>query len=340
MRYVIKKRRAFTITKIYRQNTQFGDIGIDDALVRKKFETKEEIFEMNNGCICCKVRGDLIKILGKILTRDDSKKFDAIVIETTGLADPSPVAQTFFVDEKIRYRSRLDAIITVVDAKHILMHLDEKKAKGVENEAVEQVVFADRLLINKIDLVDEKMLSSVKSRLRKLNPHAKQLTCSRSKVPLKEILNIRSFDLDHILETCDPDFLGQEEEENHNCTGDACTHHDHDHDHHHSADHIHDTSIRSVGIKFVGELEMDSLNKWIADLLKSRGKEIYRMKGVFAIKDLDSKFVFQGVHMLLDSEPMEGVTWAKNEVKMNKCIFIGRNLDKNEIEKGLRKCLA
>ena len=323
---------------------QFGEIGIDDTLVRKKFETKEEIFEMNNGCICCKVRGDLIKILGKILTRDDAKKFDAIVIETTGLADPSPVAQTFFVDEKIQYRSRLDAIITVVDAKHILMHLDEKKEKGVENEAVEQVVFADRLLINKIDLVDEKMLNTIKSRLRKLNPHAKQLTCTRSKVPLKEILGVRAFDLDHILETCDPDFLGTEEEEDHHhhdhhhdhdCSGDGCTHHDHDHHH-----HTHDTSIRSVGIKFEGELEMDPLNEWIANLLKTRGNDIYRMKGVFAIKGLDSKFVFQGVHMLLDSEPMEGVTWSKDEVKMNKCIFIGRNLDKDEIESGLKKCLV
>ena len=325
--------------------TQFGEIGIDDTLVRKKFETKEEIFEMNNGCICCKVRGDLIKILGKILTRDT--KFDAIVIETTGLADPSPVAQTFFVDEKIQYRSRLDAIITVVDAKHILMHLDEKREKDVENEAVEQVVFADRLLINKIDLVDDEMLKNVKSRLCKLNPHAKQLTSCRSKVPLKEILGIRAFDLDHILETCDPDFLGVEKEEeeedhhhhhHHDCTGDGCTHQHHGkvvRDHHHT----HDTSIRSVGIKFEGELEMDPLNKWIANLLKTKGNEIYRMKGVFAIKGLDSKFVFQGVHMLLDSEPMEGVTWGKDEVKMNKCTFIGRNLDKDEIESGLKKCL-
>jgi len=379
LNHILKQKHGLKIAVI---ENEYGEVGIDDVLVRKKFQTKEEIFEMNNGCICCTVRGDLIRILSKILSRDD--KFDAIVIETTGLADPSPVAQTFFVDEKLSYKARLDGIITVVDAKHIEMHIDEKKVKGVENEAVEQICFADRLLVNKTDLVTRDELRRVQKRLRELNPHAKQMTSHKSKIPLKEILGIRAFDLDMILKTCDPDFLRKEDEaEDAECSGKDCSdpshhhHHDHhhhnhdddkehhhDHDHHqhdhHSKDcddaeaskdstddtakarasHQHDTSIRSVGVKFEGELDMDMLQDWIGELLKSRGSDIYRMKGVFAVRGLRNKFVFQGVHMTLDSEALEDVEWQPGETKMNLACFIGKNLDADELNKGLRACLA
>eukprot|EP00939_MAST-03C_sp_MAST-3C-sp1_P005244 g5244.t1 len=365
LNHILKQKHGLRVAVI---ENEYGAVGIDDVLVRKKFQTKEEIFEMNNGCICCTVRGDLIRILSKILDRDD--KFDAIIIETTGLADPSPVAQTFFVDEKISYKARLDGIITVVDAKYIEKHLDEETSEGTENEAVEQVCFADRLLVNKIDLVSKETLARVQGRLKRLNPGAKQLTSHRSKIPLKEILGIRAFDLEHILETCDPDFLkdgngsGAKKE---SCTTLGCTdeshehphdrhhhgddddHHHHDHHHHgdnSSRDHgpsggyVHKSTVRSVGIQIEGEFDMDRLNAWIGNLLQTKGGDIYRMKGVFAIKGLRSKFVFQGVHMTLDSEPMEGVFWSEDEPKMNRCVFIGKKLDEEELNKSLRACLV
>ena len=187
---------------------EYGEVGIDDELVKQnKYASKEEIFEMNNGCICCTVRGDLVRLLSKILLRTGRKKLDAIIIETTGLADPAPVAQTFFMDEKIKSLARIDGILTVVDAKHIIQHLDEEKPDGVENEAVEQVAFADRLLVNKCDLVDEEYLTVVEARLRAINRDAPFTRCINSEVPLKKLLGIGAFNLDNIVKI-DPDFLG------------------------------------------------------------------------------------------------------------------------------------
>ena len=183
---------------------EFGEIGIDDALVKQKIDAEEEIFEMNNGCICCTVRGDLIRILGRLLRRQ--KKLDGVLIETTGLADPAPVAQTFFVDDEIKALARLDGIITVIDAKHIVQHLDEEKPEGAENESVEQVAFADKLLLNKTDLVDEATLAEVTRRLRDINKLAPIVPCQNSVVPMSELLDIRAFDLGRVLEL-EPDFL-------------------------------------------------------------------------------------------------------------------------------------
>ena len=172
---------------------EFGEVGVDDALIKSRFKAEEDIFEMNNGCICCTVRVDLITILTKLMRRkNEGSKLDGIIIETTGLADPAPVAQTFFVDENIRSFARLDAIVTLVDAKHIEEHLDEQKPEGVENEAVEQVAFADVILLNKIDLVpDEKDLARVEARLKGLNQYAPILRCKDSSVALEALLNIR-----------------------------------------------------------------------------------------------------------------------------------------------------
>jgi G3E family GTPase len=303
---------------------------------------------MNNGCICCTVRGDLIRILGKILKK---KNIDAIIIETTGLADPAPVAQTFFMDEKIKSLARIDGILTVVDAKHIIQHLDEEKPDGVENEAVEQVAFADRLLVNKCDLVDEEYLGVVEARLREINRDAPFTRSTNSVVPLRKLLGIGGFDLDRHL-NIDPDFLPKEaEEEEKSAHG-----HGHGHGHGHShgeggADdcavcsssskkgHRHDTSTKSVGIREVGELDMNKLNEWIGTLLKERGPDIYRMKGVLAISGMKNKFVFQGVHMVFDGKPLE-VEWEVDEVKENKMIFIGKKLDAEELKASFMECLA
>lgn len=363
LNYILSQKHGLKVAVI---ENEFGDVGVDDDLVRKKYETEEEIFEMNNGCICCTVRGDLIRILSKILRR--KTKFDAIIIETTGLADPAPVAQTFFVDESLQAQARLDGIITVVDAKHILMHLDEKKAAGVENEAVEQVAFADRLLINKTDLVDAATLREVRERLRALNPTAKQIECQHAKVPLEEVLGMRAFSLEHILQSIDPDFLAVESDESDVVHGDGHGHGHghghasgacatgctkaHEHHHHHETAgsagggqrtkkrHVHDTTISSVGIQEEGELDMDKLNAWIGDLLKTKGADIYRMKGVFAIKGMENKFVFQGVHMMLDASPLEGVVWKDGEKRVNKCVFIGKKLDGDQLRKDFSKCLT
>jgi G3E family GTPase len=285
---------------------EFGEIGIDDALV---VNADEEVFEMNNGCICCTVRGDLIRILGNLMRRRD--RFDHILIETTGLADPAPVAQTFFVDNEMATQLRLDAIVTVVDAKHILAHLDEVKPDGVENEAVEQVAFADRIVVNKIDLVGEDVLGRVEERLRSINAVAQIVRSAHARIDLDRILGVGAFDLGKVLEM-DPTFLQQTE-------------------------HLHDTSVTSVGIELEGDLDPERLNAWISRLLREKGVDIFRSKGILAVRGNANRFVFQGVHMLIDSE--EAGPWGDAR-RHSRLVFIGRNLDREELTAGLRGCLA
>jgi G3E family GTPase len=284
---------------------EFGEIGIDDALV---VNADEEVFEMNNGCICCTVRGDLIRILGNLMRRRD--RFDHILIETTGLADPAPVAQTFFVDNEMATQLRLDAIVTLVDAKHILAHLDEVKPDGVENEAVEQVAFADRIIINKIDLVGEDVLGRVEERLRSINAVAQIVRSAHARIDLDRILGVGAFDLGKVLET-DPTFLQQSE-------------------------HLHDTSVTSVGIELEGDLDPERLNAWISRLLREKGVDIFRSKGILAVRGNANRSVFQGVHMLIDSE--EAGPWGDAR-RHSRLVFIGRNLDREELTAGLRGCL-
>jgi len=197
---------------------EYGEVGIDDELVKQnKYASKEEIFEMNNGCICCTVRGDLVRLLSKILLRTGRKKLDAIIIETTGLADPAPVAQTFFMDESIKARARLDAIITVVDARHCLPKLREVRPPEVEVEAIEQVAFADMLLVNKIDLVSPEDLIEVEKELRKTNKLAPIIHTLHCDVDIAKIINVGAFNLDHVLDM-DPEFLDPESEHQHDAT--------------------------------------------------------------------------------------------------------------------------
>jgi len=293
---------------------EFGEVGIDDALVKSKFQTAEDIFEMNNGCICCTVRVDLITILTKLWKRskDGAPKLDHIVIETTGLADPAPVAQTFFVDENIKAFARLDAIVTLVDAKHIEDHLDEVKPEGVENEAVEQIAFADMLLLNKIDLVtEEEHLLKIEKRLRDLNKWAPIHRCENASVGLEKVLNLCGFELERVLEM-DPEFLSA------------------------GGEHVHDDRVTSVGFNQPGELDMEKTNAWIAKLLTLKGNDIYRMKGVLAMAGVAQKFVYQGVHMQFKGEFTED--WGPDEPRNNRLIFIGKNLDREMITVGFHKC--
>jgi len=288
---------------------EFGEVGVDDALVRDRFNTTEDIFEMNNGCICCTVRGDLIRILSKLFRRRAT--LDAIVIETTGLADPGPVAQTFFMDESIKEFARLDGIVTLVDAKHIEQHLDEEKPEGAENEAIEQVAFADRLLLNKTDLVEAADLDRVEGRLRKINKYAPLLRCQNSQVAMDQVLGIKAFELDRVLEM-DPQFLTDSE-------------------------HQHDNTVYSVGFEVAGDLDMDRTNTWIARLLQEKGTEIFRMKGVLAMAGCEERYVYQGVHMLFTGETL--TPWG-DAPRVNRLIFIGKNLDRDALRQGFESCLV
>ena len=294
---------------------EFGEVGIDDALVKSKFQTDEDIFEMNNGCICCTVRVDLITIFQKLMKRskEGGPKLDHIVIETTGLADPAPVAQTFFVDENVKSFARLDGIVTLVDAKHIELHLDEQKPEGVENEAVEQVAFADKLLLNKIDLVeDEKQLVHLEERLRSLNQWAPIIRCQNAAVAFDSVLGVRGFELDRVVEM-DPEFLNIDGE------------------------HMHDDRVTSVGFTQPGELDLHKTNAWMAKLLQLKGNDIYRMKGVLAMATIQEKFVYQGVHMQFRGEFTEN--WAEDEPRICKLVFIGRDLDRDMLRAGFESCL-
>lgn len=265
---------------------------------------------MNNGCVCCTVRGDLIRLLTKLLSRPE--RLDAIIIETTGMADPAPVAQTFFVSDEISARARLDGILTVADCYHLVQHLDEQKPEGAENEAVEQILFADKILLNKIDLVSAAQVEVVTRRIRVLNPSAEIIECEYSNAPLASILGIRAFDLRRILDSVDPEFLLDSE-------------------------HVHDESITSVGIIRTGELNLVRLNDWFSTLLREEGVNIYRMKGILAVADLSEKYVFQGVHMMFKGEPL--LPWAKGEPRENRLVFIGRNLNRKSLEAGFAACL-
>jgi G3E family GTPase len=305
---------------------EFGEIGIDHQLV---IQSDEEIFELNNGCICCRVRGDLIRILAKLRQRRD--KFDSVLIETTGMADPGPVAQTFFTDEEVKESFALDSIVTVVDAKHVGLHFDDMR------EVREQIGFADVILLNKTDLVKPAELEKTEARIRKMNPMAKVYETQNAVIDLAKVLNVGGFDLKRALEL-EPDFLKASEEE-----------HDHDHDHEHEDedhhkheheekhDHHHDEDVTSVGIRAPGDLDEKKLSDWLGTLLRTKGQDIFRMKGILAVKGRAMRFVFQGVHMLMDGRPDR--EWG-NEPRMNTLIFIGRNLDRAELNEGFRSCLA
>jgi G3E family GTPase len=280
---------------------EFGEIGIDNQLV---IDADEEIFEMNNGCICCTVRGDLIRIIGNLMKR--RHKFDHLVIETTGLADPGPVIQTFFVDEDMKEQLELDAVVTVVDAKHISQHWDA-------DEAVEQIAFADVVLLNKTDLVELADLEELEKRIRSMNAIAKIYRTQNAELEMEALLGVKAFDLDRALEI-EPGFL----------------------EHHHDHDHDHDDTVTSVAIVEPGSIDGEKLNTWLSGLLQTKGPDIFRMKGILNIAGESDRFVFQGVHMLFEGKPDR--PWKTGETPKNELVFIGRNLDAAELKASFLAC--
>jgi G3E family GTPase len=280
---------------------EFGEIGIDNDLV---VDAEEEIFEMNNGCICCTVRGDLIRILDGLMKRRG--QFDAILIETTGLADPAPVAQTFFVDDDVRTRTRLDAIVTVADARHLPAQLADS------HEAAEQLAFADVVLLNKVDLVTADDLAAVERRIRAINSSAIVHRTSNCRIALDHILDRKAFNLDRIL-AIEPDFLGEDE-------------------------HEHDASIASVSLSADRPLDGGAFVPWVRTLLAEKGIDILRSKGILAFAGEPRRFVFQGVHMLFDGDLQR--PWTADEPRLSRLVFIGRNLDEPALRAGFEACLA
>ena len=291
---------------------EFGEVGIDENIL---VETSEEsIIEVMNGCICCTVRGDLTELLHNLYDR--IKDFDGVLIETTGLADPAPVAQTFFVDDGIVDRYILDGIVTVVDAKHIIPHLDDEKPEGIENEAVEQLAFADRIMLNKVDLVSEEDIKEVEERIKSINAFAPIYHTENSVIPPSELINIGAFDLDKTLQM-DPEFLDIE------------------------AEHEHDSEVTSMSSIFVGNLNVNKLFLWIGKLMREHGQDLFRYKGVLSVKGMKKKYIFQGVHMLFTGDYSDEVAeWEDGEDRLCRFVFIGRNLDHKMLEKGFLDCQA
>ena len=280
---------------------EFGELGVDNDLV---VDTDEEVFEMNNGCICCTVRGDLIRIVNGLMKR--SGKFDGIIIETTGLANPAPVAQTFFVDDGVRARTRLDAIVTVVDAKNLLARLDDSA------EAAAQIAFADVIILNKTDLVDEAGLEAVEARIRTINRFAKIHRTQRSNVDIAAVMDQGAFDLARILEA-EPDFLTETE-------------------------HEHNDDIASMSFELTKPVDPEKFNAWIGELLAAKGQDLLRTKGILAYTGEDRRFAFQAVHMIADGDFIG--PWPVGSEKHSRLVFIGRNLNRPQLRRGFEACQA
>ncbi len=301
---------------------EFGEVGIDNDLI---VESDEEIYEMNNGCICCTVRGDLVRAVEGLVKRPGG--FDGILVETTGLAAPAPVAQTFFMDDDVRARAKLDAVVTVADAKHLLQRLDDAP------EAEDQIAFADVVLLNKSDLVSPAELAAVERRIREINPHATIHRTERCAIPLERVLDRGAFDLDRIL-SLDPDFLEEDEHDHDHHDHD---HHDHDHDHHDHHHHHHDDAVTSVAL-VGGTLDPEKFFPWINEVTQRQGPDILRLKGILSFKDDDQRYVLQGVHMIVEGNHQRD--WKADEARVSKLVFIGRHLDEERLRAGFEASRA
>ena len=315
---------------------EFGEVGIDNELI---VGADEEVFEMNNGCVCCTVRGDLIRVLSGLMKRKG--KFDAIIVETTGLADPGPVAQTFFVDDDVRAKAQLDSVTTVVDAKHLPLRLADS------HEAVEQIAFADQIILNKTDLVSEAELVAVEAQIRQINPLAPIHRAQRSNVPLEAVLGRGGFDLERITRL-DPEFLNPAHGEpghvhDESCDDDHDHHHGHDqHDHGHhdhaAHDHVAQAGIRGVSLTLDRPLNGTRVTNWLNDLLQEQGPDILRAKGILDVSGDDRRLVFQAVHMILEGDFQRD--WRADEPRFSRMVFIGRNLDEAKLKAGFEACAA
>ncbi|WP_136661157.1 GTP-binding protein [Nitratireductor sp. XY-223] len=306
---------------------EFGEIGIDNDLI---VESDEEIYEMNNGCVCCTVRGDLIRVVEGLMRRPG--RFDAIVVETTGLADPAPVAQTFFMDDDVRQKTRLDAVVALVDAKHLPLRLKDSR------EAEDQIAFADVVLLNKTDLVGEEELSDRERAIRAINPSARIHRTERAGIALDDVLDRGAFDLQRALDN-DPHFLDHDHPD-HVC-GPDCDHdhhdHDHDHDHHHAPADIHDATIQSISLR-AGPLKPDRFFPWIQKTTQLDGPNILRLKGIIAFDNDDDRYVVQGIHMLVEGDHQRA--WKPGEARESRIVFIGRDLDRDKLKRTFEACQA
>ncbi|GAN77350.1 CobW family GTP-binding protein [Acidisphaera rubrifaciens] len=280
---------------------EFGELGVDNDLV---VDTDEEVFEMNNGCVCCTVRGDLIRILGGLLRRRG--RFDGIIIETTGLANPAPVAQTFFVDEDVKAKTRLDAIVTVVDAKHLPQRLADS------HEAADQIAFADVIVLNKTDLVTPDELAAVEARIREINRFATIHRAERGGVPIAELLDRGAFDLDRVL-AARPDFLEDDS-------------------------HEHNEDVSSMSFEVERPLDPEKFNAWISGLLATKGQDLLRTKGILAYANEDRRFAFQAVHMIADGGFIG--PWKDGDPRRSRIVFIGRDLNRPQLRRGFESCQA
>jgi G3E family GTPase len=285
---------------------EFGEEGIDNELLVQ--EREERIVEMNNGCICCTVRGDLVRILGDLAARRRSRQiqFERVIIETTGLADPSPVAQTFFIDDSIAERFLLDGVLTVVDAVHGSQQLDDNR------EAVEQVAFSDRILLSKTDLTTPEKTAALRTRLAAINPRAPIREVHFGETPIADLLDIRGFNLNAVLEFS-PDFLDQD-------------------------DHVHDDAVGSFVFRSERAFDVQRLEEFLGGLVQVYGQDMLRYKGVLFVKSSDRRLVFQGVHQMMGAD--YGKRWQPGEKPASKMVFIGRNLPRETFLQGLEHCLV
>ncbi|CAH1415204.1 unnamed protein product [Lactuca virosa] len=308
---------------------EFGEVDIDGSLVASHSSANEDIVMVSNGCLCCTVRGELVTMLLE-LVKKKRDKFDHIVIETTGLAKPGPVIETFCTDEQISRHVKLDGVVTLVDSKHAMQHLNEVKPRFVVNEAVEQVAYADRIILNKIDLVSDADLEALTKKIQHINGMAQIKQAKFGNVDMDFVLGVGGYDLDRI----DSEVPSEVSH---------CENHNHEHDHechegHHHHDHKHDSAVSSVSIVSEGTLDLDELDDWLERLVEEKGDDLYRMKGVLSVNDSETRYVFQGVHSTLDGCP--GKAWGEDEKRINKLVFIGRNLDEPALRKGFKGCLV
>ncbi|KAL4584579.1 hypothetical protein LXL04_009182 [Taraxacum kok-saghyz] len=323
---------------------EYGEVDIDGSLVAAKSVGVEDIVMLNNGCLCCTVRGDLVRMIGELVNKKKGK-FDHIVIETTGLANPAPIIQTFYAEDQIFNDVKLDGVVTLVDAKHANIHLDDIKPEGVVNEAIEQIAYADRIIVNKTDLVGSAEVSALIQRIKGINRMAELKRTEFGKVDLDYVLGIGGFDLERIDDAIENEASKEDEhhhDHEHDHDHETCNdpshnhHHDHDHKHEHH-DHTHDPGVTSVSIVCEGTLDLEKANMWLGTLLMDRSDDIYRMKGLMSIDGMDERFVFQGVHDIFQGSPDR--PWNPEEERVNKIVFIGKNLDAQELEKGFKSCL-
>jgi len=310
---------------------EFGEIGIDNDLV---VGADEDVFEMNNGCVCCTVRGDLIRVVAGLMKRQrpGAPAFDAIIVETTGLADPGPVAQTFFVDEDVKAKTKLDSVTTLVDARHVMARLDDSK------EAREQVAFADRIILNKIDLASEDELVAVEQRLRALNPLAPITRAERANVPIDQVLGLGGFDLERILDI-NPEFARPGSGPGHGEDGHVHDEHcGHDHHDHGPRGHDHGDDIKGISLSLDRPMNGVRFTQWLDQLLGQQGQNILRAKGIIDVQGEDRRLVFQAVHMILEGDLQRD--WGPDERRWSRAVFIGRDLDEAALRAGFDSCAA